>query len=30
LDMLGILGKLVKYVIHSSKQKNNSSHKLPK
>jgi hypothetical protein len=35
LDMLGVHGKLVKYVVHSSKRKvwkkkKNSSHKLPK
>jgi hypothetical protein len=34
LDVLGVLEKLVKYVVHSSKRKNdkkiNSSHKLPK
>jgi hypothetical protein len=34
LDMLGVHGKLVKYVVHSSKEKiekkKNSSHKLPK
>jgi hypothetical protein len=35
LDVLGVHGKLVKYVVHSSKKKNwrkkiNSSHKLPK
>jgi hypothetical protein len=33
-DVLSVLGKLVKYVVHSSKRKNrkkkNSSHKLPK
>jgi hypothetical protein len=35
LGVLGVHGKLVKYVVHSSKRKNlkkikNSSHKLPK
>jgi hypothetical protein len=35
LDVLGVHGKLVKYVVHLSKRKNwkkikNSSHKLPK
>jgi hypothetical protein len=35
LDVLGVHGKLVKYVVHSSKRKNGkknyfSSHKLPK